>query len=258
MPITKPKGDMYEGFIDYCWSPLAGGCQHQCSFCYAAKNQIRYGQWWKDKPHWSSENFKRVDKMTDPIWKGLPKLPDGKIFVCHTTDMFADNVPKDWIETILEHCWETSVCNGESEFTSFVFQTKNPKRLKEFSHIFERFPKESLTFGITLETNKDTSKYSKAPAPIDRRIAFRDFIRTTQYPSFITIEPVMDFNLIFTKWFEWFTPNLIWIGADSKNCNLPEPSPEKIQGFIEDLRSFTEVRLKPNLDRLLKAVDKNV
>jgi DNA repair photolyase len=252
MPIRKATGNMYLD-VDWCWSPLVYGCQYQCSYCYAMKNFVKHGKSWDTLPHWASENFKRVDERTDPIWKGLPKLPDGKIFVCYTTDLFASNVPVDWIETILAHCWEACVVHGESELTTFVVQTKNPERLDEFDYIFRKFPKDTIQFGITLETNMDTSKISKAPHPIERAVAFKAFIAKTAYPAFVTIEPVMKFtsdsliNLI-----EIIKPDLLWIGADSKNSGLPEPDENELVEFFYDVREIVwDVRLKPNLDRLL-------
>jgi len=247
MGLRKAKGNTYSD-CNFLWSPLTGGCLHQCSYCYAAKNQIRYGKWWQDKPHWASENFKKI-KGTDPIWVGLPKLPEGRIFVCDTTDLFADNISTDWIETILNHCWQQWCYNANH---SYVIQTKNPKRLMEFNYIFERFPNDVLRFGITLETNRDMSAISKATSPYYRMIAFRDFITATQYESFVTIEPIMQFDLEeFIGWFQQFTPDLIWIGADSHKSNLQEPTAKEIKLLIKQLGEITDLRLKDNLYRLL-------
>lgn len=44
----------------------------------------------------------------------------------------------------------------------------------------------------------------------------------------------------------------VTIGADSKGSNLPEPSKEKIEALIKELRKFTQVKLKQNLNRLIK------
>lgn len=247
MGLRKAKGNTYPD-CNWLWSPLVGGCQHQCPYCYAAGDQIRYGKGWQEKPHWGSENFKKMPQ-TDPVWIGLPKLPEGRIFVCDTTDLFAENIQSDWIETILDHCWQQWCYNANH---SFVIQTKKPERLKEFNYIFERFPNGVLRFGITLETNRDTSDISKAPLPYDRMIAFRDFISQTQYESFVTIEPIMAFDLKeFLGWFQQFTPDLVWIGADSHKCNLQEPTSKEIKRLIRELEYITEVRLKDNLNRLL-------
>ena len=256
MGLRKAKGNTYPD-LDWLWSPLVGGCQHRCSYCYAAKMLHRFNNVslsgvdidnmpspkdliddiWKEKPHWDSYYNKNGR---------FPKLPEGKIFVCDTTDLVANNISDTWVENIIEHCLYYA------DTSSFVFQTKNPQRLYMFDYLFKQFPNDSLTFGITLETNRDTSQISQAPSPYDRMIAFRDFIAKTQYESFVTIEPIMEFDLDeFAGWFQQFTPDLVWIGADSKKCNLPEPTAKEVKWLIRELKNITVVRIKNNLDRLL-------
>jgi len=62
----------------------------------------------------------------------------------------------------------------------------------------------------------------------------------------------MDFDLIqmvnliiITK------PEKVYIGADSKNHHLPEPSKDKVLALIEELEKFTIVEQKTNLSRIL-------
>jgi hypothetical protein len=45
---------------------------------------------------------------------------------------------------------------------------------------------------------------------------------------------------------------MVFIGADSKHCKLPEPSEEKILKLINELQKFTRVVIKDNLKRLVK------
>ena len=69
----------------------------------------------------------------------------------------------------------------------------------------------------------------------------------------VTIEPIMDFDLeVFYDWIRDARPAWVNIGADSKGHKLPEPSKEKIEALITELKKFTEVRIKPNLSRLIK------
>ncbi|MBE9572966.1 MAG: hypothetical protein IMF11_20265 [Proteobacteria bacterium] len=42
------------------------------------------------------------------------------------------------------------------------------------------------------------------------------------------------------------------IGADSRGHKLPEPPADKILTLIEELKRFTEVKIKPNLNRLIQ------
>ena len=69
---------------------------------------------------------------------------------------------------------------------------------------------------------------------------------------FLSIEPIMDFDLEpFVQIIKNIKPKFVSIGADSKNHNLPEPSKEKIEVLIRELKKFTEVKIKDNLKRLL-------
>ena len=67
----------------------------------------------------------------------------------------------------------------------------------------------------------------------------------------ITIEPILDFDLwdmmILIKKAE---PDWVNIGADSHVNNLPEPSWGKVEELAGELREFTKVRMKKNLNRL--------
>jgi len=158
------------------------------------------------------------------------------IFVGSSCDMFADKIPKEWIEDVLERC---SVFNDNT----YLFQTKNPKRFLEF---MGDFPEKSI-FGTTIESNRDYD-ISKSPSPRERAKAMSmlEGIRTM-----VSIEPIMDFDLTdFVDMIKHINPNFVSIGADSKGHNLPEPSWEKVQQLITELKKFTEVKVKNNLERL--------
>jgi protein gp37 len=121
------------------------------------------------------------------------------IFVCHTIDLFADDVPSAWIMQVL---------NQLNKFPKnrYLLQSKNPKRFLEF---VDYYPKDVL-FGTTIETNRDIYVESKAPP---------------YFETMVTVEPIFDFdlnelvNLIVIAKPEWVN-----IGADSKGHDLPEPS----------------------------------
>jgi hypothetical protein len=70
--------------------------------------------------------------------------------------------------------------------------------------------------------------------------------------KFVTIEPIMDFDVdILTQWVDDIKPEFVNIGADSKNHNLPEPSWDKVDELIGNLKTLgIEIREKSNLDRL--------
>lgn len=68
----------------------------------------------------------------------------------------------------------------------------------------------------------------------------------------ITIEPVLDFDVsILVGWIARINPEFLNLGADSKNHHLPEPSVEKIEALIAELKKHgIELREKHNLQRL--------
>ena len=68
----------------------------------------------------------------------------------------------------------------------------------------------------------------------------------------ITIEPILNFDMPdFSDLIIKCNPSFVYIGADSKRHNLPEPPEDKIIALVNSLREAKiEVRLKSNLKRL--------
>lgn len=221
--LNKQKGNMY-GFVSHTWNTLLGRCSHKCKYCYNL-----------GKPFFEGELRLNEKNLKDNLGE------NNFIFVGSSNDLFADTVPKEWIIRTLEHCQKYPK-------NKYLFQTKNPKR---FENVREYFPDNSI-YCITLETNKKID-VSKAPPPSRR---FNDIMVWQTYDFvndiMITIEPIMDFNLkLFINIIKQINPKWVNIGADSKNHNLPEPSPEKVKQLIEELKRFTEVKIKDNLKRLM-------
>lgn len=215
--LNKQKGNMY-GFVTHTWNPISGKCEHDCSYCYMKR--------FPQKP------IELVEKtLNDNIGSG------NYIFVGSSTDMFAENVPKEWIEKVLEKC-------RKYDNNKYLFQTKNPKRFNEFLNMFP----EKTTLCITIETNRDCNENSKAPSTYLR---FLDFTKVNFCNKMVTIEPIMDFDLDkFILILYFIKPFQVNMGADSGHNNLPEPPKEKIENLIMELSKFTEVYLKENLKRL--------
>jgi len=160
------------------------------------------------------------------------------VFVGSSTDMWAADVPSEWIQKVLEHISKYN--------NTYLFQTKNPIRFLKFLSYF----KENYILGTTLETNRDYT-ITKAPEPIERWMAFMQ-LNKYSIRRMISIEPIMDFDLRdFLCMLRDIRPEFISIGADSKRNNLIEPPPEKIKQLIEHLKSYTNVIIKNNLKRLL-------
>ena len=215
MPMNKVKGNMYP-FVTHTWNPIRGKCPHDCKYCYMKKFKV------------GELRLERKEFHTN-LGKG------NFIFVGSSTDMFADDVPGEWINKVLDYCRKFN--------NTYLFQSKNPRRFHSFI-----FPANSI-LGTTFESNLDW-KLSKAPQPCPR---MEELSILDDYEKMISIEPILEFDL------EWVVdhvklvrPKFVSIGADSQGHNLPEPSPEKVKKLIEELEKFTEVKVKPNLNRIMR------
>jgi DNA repair photolyase len=104
MGLNKRRGEMYQ-FIDFTWNTVKGFCPHGCSYCYVKSE--------KQQPIRIDIDELKTDLETGHF-----------IFVGSGNDLFADDVPKKWIDTTIDHC---------AKFNNwYLFQTKNPKRYAEF------------------------------------------------------------------------------------------------------------------------------
>ena len=225
--MTKAKGNMYEG-VDWTHNVIKGICPHGCSYCYMSRLRKHY-----PKVHDKPLHF---DEKALSSWKNK-----GTVFIGNSCDMWADNVPDDWVLAVLIQC------RAYPE-NKYLFQTKNPQRYWYFE---SDLPK-NCVIGATVETNKNYGYMGNTPSPIDRTIPIG-----TLYPRtrFITIEPILSFDMDeFLRMLKSAKPDWINIGADSGNNHLPEPEPDKIRELIKELEKFAKIHLKKNLKRLLPEV----
>ena len=169
---------------------------------------------------------------------------DNRIFVGSSTDMFAENVPSEWIESVLKHLSENFPDN------EYLFQSKNPQRFLDFAN---KFPPYTI-LGTTMETNQNQLlwKYSETPGICTRQHAIQELKARYGFDTQITIEPIMDFNTRkFIRIIYKTHADKVYIGADSGHNGLPEPEPQKIIDLVNTISNFTEIHLKSNLERLL-------
>lgn len=227
MSLTKSSGNMYK-WVTHCHTPLGGECPHRCSYC--SVDHIPFG---------------RPEKYQGPLRLIEEELEvsygcDKTIFIGHLTDLFAEAVPEHFIVRVLMHC-------QRYPFNRYVFQTKNPARYEEFLPLF---PEDSI-LGTTIETNRFTLGISAAPLPVTR---YKTILGLNYPRKFVTIEPILDFDVdILASWIAEIRPKFLNLGADSKNHQLPEPSIEKIEALVAELKkSGIELREKHNLERLRK------
>jgi len=230
MSLKKSKGNMYP-WVTHTHAHLGGECPHRCSYCYV------------DNPR-----FGRPEKFQGPLRlmheELLVRYGSGRtIFIDHCNDLFAEDVPREWIERVLDHCalWPTN---------TYVYQTKNPGRYLSFIPLMLS----TCMLGCTIETNRDiSSTNSQAPRPVGRFMHMKAL--NSSRILFVTVEPIMDFDVeILCDWLIQIGPEFVNIGADSKAHNLPEPPAEKILALIAALNTAgIEIRAKHNLGRILTA-----
>jgi len=167
---------------------------------------------------------------------------DKKIFVGSSTDMFADEVSKVDIEDVLKHC-------GKYLGNTYYFQSKNPGRFLSFVTYLNQIS--NCYIGTTIESNIEYP-VSNAPTPI-RRYEYMKMLRKMFFNVFISIEPIMNFDLeVIVGWIKNIRPVFVSIGAESKRNKLIEPNSDKIMALIDRIKGITEVKQKNNLKRLLK------
>lgn len=215
MSLNKSTGNMYD-WVTHTWNTIKGACLHDCTYCYMKR-------WGKLNPVRFDEKELKTDLGTGNF-----------IFVGSSCDMWAESIPNDWILKTLNHC-------GRFD-NKYLFQTKNP-------HNIRRILVENSNVCVTLETNRHYPEIMRfSPKPIDR-VEQMKFIR---HPLFITIEPILDFDLPeFVEMLKVCEPLQVNVGSDSGHNNLPEPSKEKVLELISELQKFTTIARKTNLSRLL-------
>lgn len=230
MGLNESKGNMYN-FVTHTWNTIKGECYHDCSYCYMKR-------WGKLKPVRFDEKELKTDLGENNF-----------IFVGSSCDMFSENIPDGWIKKTLDHCNRYD--------NEYLLQSKNPKRLFDFlsSTVIDMH---KFSFCTTIETNRDMRDIMRRSPSVESRSYYTSFISTI-IDTYITIEPIMRFdhddlvNLIYKC-----QPVQVNIGADSGNNDLPEPSDRDIYYLINDLENFTKVKLKKNLNRIIKSKEKRL
>ena len=186
------------------------------------------------------DSYLSVKELNIDLYKCKNLKPPFIVFVCSCNDLFTKQVPTDMIEKII---WK---CNQFPENT-YLFQSKNPWRFTDF---LIQFPK-NVILATTIESNRDYPGLSNAPLINERVNAMNNLSHIL--PTMITLEPLLKFDVqpLFDM-IKDMDPTYVSIGADSKNCNLSEPSKEEVEALLSLLKTKTTVEVKENLGRLLK------
>lgn len=225
MPLNKSKGNMYP-FVSHTWNAVKGKCPHDCSYCYMKDPKYNLREIRLDRKEFGTD------------------LGEGNfIFVGSSCDMWAWDISTEWILETLAH-------NRKFPKNSYLYQSKNPQRFQRFYGFYP----DNVIFGTTIESDREYPEiYKNAPSIKDRYSGIHAIGKEDGHRTMITIEPILDFDpekLIGI--IEDIEPEWVNIGADSQNCGLPEPGPEKIEEFILYLEDTgIEVKTKANLKRLM-------
>lgn len=223
MGLNASKGNMYE-WVTHTWNTVKGACSHDCAYCYMKR-------WGKLK----KMHFDRKELKTD--------LGEANfIFVGSSCDLFADSVPREWIGETLRHCMKFG--------NRYLFQSKNPGNIGTFPELTQMVL--DPVFCTTIETNRTYPDVMKnCPSHKDRADGMEYLGKIAPKGRYVTIEPIMDFDLgPMVELIKRCEPVQVNIGADSGGNNLPEPSFEKVIELVENLKEFTVIAKKKNLDRL--------
>lgn len=229
MPLNPSHGNMYS-WVNFTWNTVKGACPHDCKYCFVKR-------WGNLKPVRLDEKELRT------------KLGEGNfIFVGSSCDMWANDIPLEWILKTIEHCMEY-------DSNRYLFQSKNPARFA-YMGIYGWLRRNlASTLCTTIETNRwypDIMRNS--PRPEERADAME---RLDSFAKYVTIEPIMDFDLLpMAELIKRCNPIQVNIGADSGRNGLPEPSRQKVEALIQELQKFTKIHHKSNLDRLFKEAAK--
>ena len=224
-----PK-NMYEDAVKLPFGQLFIGCEWNCNYCKPSfQRQMRRQIHNCEKcgnyiPHWHEERYQKYLKYPNR----MPKTEgDQFIWLCRAGDIYF--AEEEWINKMI------NLAKIHPDKT-FFFQTKSPDCYYKY-----KFP-DNVILGITMECDVYRSKITEAMPLWHRYVFFKDY----QFPrKIVTIEPIMDFKLErFLKWLKDINPMRIYIGYDTKKCDLIEPPLEKTEQLIKELRKFTVVKEK--------------
>jgi hypothetical protein len=202
------------------WNPFVG-CNFDCEYCKPSFQKLIA---WLGRMH-GCEDCKTYSPHEHP--ERLSRLyPDKTIFACEDGDIsFAK---PEYVAKVLE------VMRNDTKNRNWLMQTKNPACFKQY---LSQLPENTYLI-TTFETNRNTTKtISKAPSTSKR---YADFKALQWDNKFVTVEPIMDFDLNeFAEMILSTEPKCVFIGYNSKpdKVKLPEPSKEKTLALISLIES---------------------
>lgn len=230
MGLNKINGNMYE-FVTHTWNIVKGKCFHDCSYCYMKTLNPTQNKAYLDEREFRTDLGK-----------------DNFIFVGSSIDLFAEDIPSDWINECLDKCFEANN-NIFGDYNQYLFQSKNPKRFLEFkNHPVFKYS----VLCTTIETNRYYPEHMGNCPTIEDRVSAMEEIASMGIKTYVTVEPLMDFDLEeMIECIRRCNPIQVNFGKESKGLiKLPEPSKQKVFNLAVEVAKFTEqIVLKKNLLR---------
>ena len=224
--MQKTKMFTFAGKRMITWN-LFTGCNFNCSYCWArqlAETRLKASYPNGFIPTTHPDRFNRHFK------------PNDFVFPVSMGDIaFAPSIVG---QVILDHV-------NKYHETKFLLCTKDPDIFRQV-----KFHQPNLYLGTTLESNRRFNG-TRAPSVFDRYRWLKDLSHPCK---FISIEPVMDFDLnTFVQWILDINPSIVEVGADNYHHNLPEPSADKLNSLLVEIKKFGKIVIeKQGLERLLK------
>lgn len=228
MGLRISQGDMYD-FVTHTWNPVKGKCYHNCSYCYMGK----------------CERIEKDIRLDADEFK--TNLGEGNfIFVGSGIDLFADDIPEEWIKRTLDYCNEANNKLFGAK-NKYLFQSKNPMRIYKF---IEHPVFEYSVVCTTIETNRNYPDIMRKSPPIESRVDAMSKISSKGVKTYVTTEPLMEFDLDqMIDSIKQCEPSQVNFGRNTNwKAIIPEPNSEDIKKLIEEVAKFTEtIVIKKNL-----------
>ena len=215
-PMNRTNDNI--GWAAYSWNPVTG-CKLGCPYCYAKEIHDRYFA----ASGLFNEPVFHADRLGQPA-ATRPKAgdPNNRVFVGSMGELFGDWVPTDWTQQVLD------ICTANPQWL-FVFLTKNPKRLPEFT-----FPTNAW-IGATI----DTQARVEPTAAAFSRMPHNAHLFVSCEPL---LEPVRLSDTLLTNL------GLVIVGALSKGATKEQPPAAWIEGLLRQARGAgAAVWFKDNL-----------
>jgi hypothetical protein len=233
MSITKPTGDMYDHLPNLkMWKAITGKCDFGCKYC--STKAIVVGRF---------KNKLGSPKLNRPF----PDLKSGYTwFICSSIDMFHPDISPFWVTKILNHI-------KKYPDNQYLLQTKNPTLYYGY---LDDLNKQNTILATTIESNITYIELYSYQVFDDwqfrKTCTMESLKRAKGFKTMITVEPIIKFDFsIFLHYLTYANPDIITIGADSKNSGLPEPTWQEVAELIEALESAgLKVVQKKNLERI--------